>query len=224
MVVISIGAVMLPKLVSITDENEKNTLLKYSLDSIIFLSVPISILLYLLADDLVLLISGNEFMPSANVLRIVSFSVILIGLSNFFGIQMLTSMEKDKYLLFSVTLGLIVSVVFNLALSPKFSYIGTSISSISAEITVTLATFYYCKKIFSLKFPSRSMIIAILSCLLFPIVYYITNNFQLEVWIKILIIGFCCSLLYFLIQYFLFKNYILKLYLNKISSYYRLKR
>ena len=60
-------------------------------------------------------------------------------MSNFLGIQVLTTYGYEKWLFYSTCAGAIISLLINFILIPKYGAIGASIANISAEFIVMIS-------------------------------------------------------------------------------------
>ncbi len=115
-------------------------------------------------------------------------------------------MGKDKYLSYSVLIGMIISLGLNMILIPIYKEKGAAISNIIAETGVTIATIFFANKFIKLiidwKFVFKTVIYAI-PFFFIPIFIskYVTGN------ISLIIITIVLSAVYFLpIQLFVVKN------------------
>lgn len=72
-----------------TDKAAALQLIKRSALAIFLLAGSASVTLWLLADRLVLLLAGPEFLPAGAVLRWLAFLPLIIGFSNLFGVQIM---------------------------------------------------------------------------------------------------------------------------------------
>ena len=91
-------------------------------------------------------LSGNAFLAAALPMQLIMPTVILIGLSNVTGIQILVPMDGEKYVLYSEIAGAIVDVIINAVLIPKMSSGGAAIGTTIAEITVLAVQLYFMRK------------------------------------------------------------------------------
>ena len=73
-------------------------------------------------------------------------AVIIVGITNILGIQMLVPLGKEKKLFVSVLCGALINVVANFALIPFLSSVGAAISMVLAEFTILLIQIYFLKK------------------------------------------------------------------------------
>jgi len=147
-----LSIVLIPKISNYHYKGERSSISKILQDSyefVIILSLPIIFYLIGNADLIINVFAGKEFLNSADILKILSVLVLLIGLSNIFGLQILTPLGKDKYFTLSVFFGMIVSIILNVILIPRIDEYGAALSSVISETIVTLVTFYYSSKFFS---------------------------------------------------------------------------
>ena len=79
-------------------------------------------------------------------MQILMPTVLLIGLSNITGIQILTPLGEEKKVVISVLAGAILDFVLNLVLIPKMGSTGAATSTLLAEAMVVLVQARYLKK------------------------------------------------------------------------------
>lgn len=103
------------------------------------MSLPMIAGLVILAKPIILVFSGEEFLPSVIVLQILSFLLIVIPWSSFLGLQILYPIRKEKYGNYAVIIGALVNLVLNFFLIPRYAYVGVAVSVVCAETVITLA-------------------------------------------------------------------------------------
>ncbi len=205
----ALGVVLIPKLSEYFHQNRLEDfifLINKSINFVITFSFPILFLTFSLSDSIVVSFAGPSFIEAGSVLKILSVLSLLVGLSNIFGLQILTPMGKDKYLTYSVLIGMIISLLLNLFLIPVYKEKGAAISNIIAETSVTIATIFFANKFIKLiidwKFVFKTIIFSI-PFLFIPnfVSKYLSNN------VFIIFLTFVLSGIYFLsIQLFVVKN------------------
>ncbi len=111
------------------------------------------LIVVIFADQIILLVVGNEYLPSITVLRIIAALPFLIMLSNIYGIQTLLNLGFKSDFSKVIIAGAVINILLSLILVPVFFEIGTAVSVVTAELIVTLGMIYYCrdKKIYLLK-------------------------------------------------------------------------
>ncbi|MDR3694922.1 flippase [Mucilaginibacter sp.] len=206
--VVSIGAVLLPEIsASFHNKDDRyKELLATSYSFIILLAVPITFALFLLAPELIHLVSGNAFSSAIVPMQILSVLPVFIGMGNLLGVQVLISSGREREMLKSVMVGMVLSIALNIALVPKTHEVGAAIANSVTELIVSCVFYYFVKKAFGITFSIKTFFYSILSCLPFiPIIYLLRKSMHSE----ILLLGvsaISCSFVYFVIKYFFLKD------------------
>lgn len=107
--------------------------------------IPLIVGVLFLAEDIIYIIGGNDFLISANVLRILVFALAFIFYGNFFN-SILLSANLQKMLMKILTVCAVFNITLNLILIPKFSYMGAAGVSVVTEMLVVLLTAYFTAK------------------------------------------------------------------------------
>lgn len=161
MLVTSMGVVLLPR-VSYYIEAEKldeyRVLMTKVLRLITFVSFPAATGLIVLANPLMLLLSGRAFEPAVPLLQIMGLDILWISLGNFVGYQVLYSQGKEKLLLYSVVFGALCNLGLNLLLIPRWHAVGAALSTLVAETCVTGARIIFSRSYSNFKWPVWSML------------------------------------------------------------------
>jgi O-antigen/teichoic acid export membrane protein len=223
----ALGIVLIPKLsASFKESNTERikTLLNKSFSFVVILSIPIIVGIILLAPMIIKIFAGEAFSPSVMVLRIIAPTTLLIGLNNIFGVQMLAAMGKEKYLFISVLVGMVVSIGANFIFIPVFSQNGAALTTVLTELVVTLLTWYYARKYFSISFEIRQLIYGAGASILFLPLYYCLKLFIPNEIVSSIALVLLAVPLYFGVQIFILKNnYIIEIFrsINKKYNYAR---
>ena len=139
--VTSLGVVLLPRMSYYIENNEDilvKRLINKSFNFILMISIPATIGIFMLAEAIILLYAGPNYIEAIPTIRIISPIIIAIGLSNLIGIQILTSYGKEKITLVSTLIGAIINFTLNLLLIPSMQQNGAAIGTIVAESSVTI--------------------------------------------------------------------------------------
>ncbi|NLR65285.1 flippase [Chitinophaga varians] len=201
--------VMLPRLAAAFSEKrmeEARALLTNSYRYVILLSIPVGVGLLLFSSDIVLLFAGNAFQESVIVLKITSFLMFLIGLSNIFGMQVLIPIGKEKVLLKTVSIGMFLSIGLNFFLIPFLGYIGAAVTNVLTELVVTFVSGYFAFKYVRFRFSYKVVVVAIICCLPFYPIMFLFSFIQMNFAIKLVATIICCGLAYFASQLWIFRN------------------
>ncbi len=95
--VVSIGAVLLPRLSYYCGMNDRKKFLELaykSLDLLMLLAVPAAIGLSVLAEPVILTLSGRQYLDAVPVMRIINPIIVVVGMSNFIGVQIFMPLGK----------------------------------------------------------------------------------------------------------------------------------
>lgn len=137
--VTSIGAVLLPRLSYYVEkgmQGEFKRMASKALSFVAMVSLPLAVYFILFARESIGFLSGEAYQPAVEPMRIILPTVVLIGMSNILGMQVLVPTGREKEVLKSVALGGLVDLALNLALIPKLGASGASIGTLAAEWVV----------------------------------------------------------------------------------------
>ena len=143
-VVTSLGAVLLPRAsyyVEHGDMEEFRRITKKALNFVMLLAVPLSVFFILFAKEGILLLSGSEFEGSIIPMQMIMPTLLLIGITNMLGIQILVPTGREKIVLRSVIAGAVVDVIINALLIPHMQSTGAAIGTLVAEAVVLLVQY-----------------------------------------------------------------------------------
>ena len=113
--------------------------------------VPMCVGMISVTDYLVPLYLGQGFERSATLLKIFSLLIIVVGLNNAVGKQVLMPVGRQTDYNRSVIIGAFVNFGLNLILIPRFYSVGAVIASVAAETSILLAFIYYSRDYIRLK-------------------------------------------------------------------------
>ena len=217
----ALGLVLIPQLSSSYHQNDLENfkiLILKSLNFVITFSFPVIFFVFGISNELLFVFAGEQYVDAAYTLKILSVVVLLIGLSNVFGLQILTPMGKDRYLTYSVFVGTIISLILNYILIPLYQEIGAAITNIIAEFFVTVATLYFALKFikfdFDFIFIIKSLVLSIPICFFSKVWCYLNTNHLIVLSGTSLMTG-----IYFvLIQVYLIRNPIIVELKDKLTQ------
>jgi O-antigen/teichoic acid export membrane protein len=109
---------------------------------ILLIFLPISMLLFLTADKIVILLFGPEFSESAPVLQILCLFIVFSGMRQVL-VATLGSIDGQWKWLASQGGGVLFGVLLGVILIPRWSYLGAAWSLVFSEIIVFLLSFQY---------------------------------------------------------------------------------
>ncbi len=123
---------------------------KYSL-LILFLSLFLIVLTFILSKPIVVLLYGQRFENSHIILKILSFAILFIGLNGLLG-NILNGLGKFKENRNVTFFSLFVNIILNIIFIPTYGIIAAAVVTILTELLVLLGDAMYLK--IALKFKS----------------------------------------------------------------------
>ena len=219
----SLGIVLLPRL-SYNRQNNKETensfLLQKSFDFTIFLTIPAMYGLFLLASRFVPFFFGPAFDGAIVPLKILSALILIIGLNNLFGIQVLLGLNLDSKYLISVIIAAILNFCGNLILIPRYGSTGASVASVGAEIVQLVINIYIVLRFTSVRLNWRSVWPNVACSLPFIPIFYLANKYIVNDFTFLFVMCILCTLTYGTLQYLAIRHSLLRQYIDR----YILKR
>lgn len=148
-VVTALGTVLLPRVsyyVAQKDDTEFSRVTGKALNFALDMAFPIMVFFLLFAKETVYVLSGPDYEGSILPLQIIVPTVLFIGLSNLFGIEILVPLGQEKHVLYSEILGAVVNLVLNTLLIPSLYCVGAAIGTLTAEAAVLIYQYVILKK------------------------------------------------------------------------------
>ena len=147
-VITSLGPVLLPRVSYYIKQNmvdEFYRITEKALNFVFILAMPLSFYFMVFAKYGVLFLSGNEYEGAILPMQIIMPTLLLIGITNILGIQILVPLGKEKYVLYSEIAGAIVDIILNALLIPFMQASGAAIGTLIAETVVFIVQFIVLK-------------------------------------------------------------------------------
>lgn len=147
-IVTSLGTVLLPRASYYIQHglvDEFRSISRKALNFVFLFATPLMLYFIFFAKEGIFFLSGTAYTGSIVPMQIIMPTLLLIGITNILGIQILVPMGKEKVVLCSEIAGAIVDVVINMILIPKFTSIGAAIGTLVAELVVLVVQYYALK-------------------------------------------------------------------------------
>jgi len=112
----------------------------------LILAVPIGVGTTLLANRIVVLVFGSQFGPSAAALKILVWAAASIFVVGAF-YRLLESTNNQRKGTIAAGMCMILNVILNLLLIPRYSYTGASIATVATEGLSLAVGFWFCAKL-----------------------------------------------------------------------------
>lgn len=149
-IVTSLGTVLLPR-VSYYVENglwdEFYRIGSKAINFVMLIAISLCSYFMLFAEESIYFLSGEAYSGAIIPMQIIMPTLILIGLTNVMGIQMLVPMGKEKYVLYSEIAGAGVDLFLNALLIPQYAAAGAALGTLAAEAVVFGVQLYFLRDI-----------------------------------------------------------------------------
>ncbi|HDR7377660.1 MULTISPECIES: oligosaccharide flippase family protein [Bacillus cereus group] len=222
-IITSASTVMLPRIAAEFSQNNMNKIKLYSnivVKFVLFMTIPMAVGLAGIAQTFTLWFFGPGYEKVGTLIIILSPIIILIGLSNVFGMQILIPINQQNKVTMAVSMGAIISIIANVILIKYIASIGTAIATVLAEFIVTFILLFRVRDIINpIKYAKGFITYSIASAIMGITIYLLGIYLEISiVFITIVQVGIG-FLVYFIILYivkdeFLF-NVINKLFKRK---------
>lgn len=199
-----LGSVMMPRasnLIAENKEQEFNALVQKSYDFTLALATPITFGLFFCAPSIISVICGNKFDDSILPSQIISPVILMVAISNVFGMQTLYPKGKINLVTLCCGIGAVTDMLLNFLLIPKFSYIGTSIAYLSAEVATTISMYYLGKRYINICFFKMQHLSYLVGSLIMSIVLVSVQYISFSSLLTLVVQGFLGILVYFVVLY-----------------------
>lgn len=214
-----LGSVMMPRashLIAENKEAEFNRLIQKSYDFTLAIALPMTIGLIFCAPSLITALCGVKFEHSILPSQIIAPIILMVAISNVFGIQVLFPKGKINIVTLCCGIGAVADLILNLCLIPFFSYIGTSIAYLGAEVATTVSMYFIGRRYIPIIYFKKSHLTYALGCIVMAFALYGLSLLQLPT-LTILLLQGCCGVLAYFIILCICKDEMLVQILSKIK-------
>lgn len=130
------------------------------------LALPASTGLFMLAREVVLIISGPKYLQSVNSLRILCFAYIFSILAWILSDCVLIPANREKFVLRSMGSSAILNIVINLLLIPSLNENAAAFSTVLAELCMFVVNYHYAKDLVKDVFVSKTLLHTFISSII----------------------------------------------------------
>ena len=174
-VLIAATAVYMPRLSYLFEENklEFNRILKNGFELILTVSIPAWIGLIAISQPLVISFLGNDFFKATVTVSILSFMIPLKCVGDLICYQVMMCAQQEVLLMKSYFITMVVNLVNNLFLIPRFGAEGAAVASVISEILAFLFVFWFSRKYICIRLEKgvifkTVLCTGIMACVIFP--------------------------------------------------------
>lgn len=139
-------SVVMPQMSQYASDNNTKSfheLSNKSFEVLFSFCIPLATMTFLLSPIIIQIIAGDTFLEATIPMRIIMPILIIAGINQCIGVQVLMPLKKDNVLLITASLAAFVGVISNILLDAKFGAVGTAITILISELIGCLGGLYY---------------------------------------------------------------------------------
>lgn len=205
-VVTSLGNVLLPRMSYYVKNSMREKFLEMmtkALNFTFFMSMPLMIFFILTAKESILVLAGEGYLGAILSVQFLVFAVMPNALTGVLGVQVLTPLEKEKFVLYSVLIAAIFDFALNFVLIPMHGASGAAFSTMLAEFLVLAVQICYTKELLMEVRKNVVVLRYFIASIIGIIAVVILKNFEMNIFILIVLQGIVFFGSYVLSLYFL---------------------
>lgn len=220
-IIASIALVVMPQLsfwYTKKDYIEINKILRYAFGFIAILGIPCLVGMNVIAEGIVQIIAGNQYIESVKVIHILSLALACSLIGGFIGNIILIPSGREKICFFVNIVSAILNLALNVFFIPRYGYIVAAVTTVVAEfIGVSIGIFFVEKEVFierkkALLFPP------IIGSMVIFLVAFVMNLLVTEVVLRTCIVIVVSGILYIVVLFILKSEYIVN-YIAKMRKH-----
>lgn len=192
-----------------------NILLRKLTGTLVTLTLPASIGLFMLSKQIILVISGVKYIRATVSLRILTFAYIFSILAWILSDCVLIPTKNEKKVLVGMSISAICNIVLNILLIPAFSENAAAASTVLSELIMFLFNLYYSRNIVKNAFMLKDIFLTLIQSTVGCIgIFLVSSVILLEIkhlYLQI-VLDVVCSICVYIVILLIEKNkYILTL-------------
>lgn len=212
----------IPKLLSLRNDKQKlnelyNKIINYTL---IFL-IPCLVCVFFLSDEIILVLTGNEYVIGGITIKILSISAFFAVFANLMVNGVLLVNDLEKKALFASVVSAFTNVSINLVAIPLFNQNGAAITTLLSEAIMVIISYIYTKNIIKYKINRRIILVNFIELIIIGSCYYFIRSYTGVMIYRIMSVSGICLLSYIVLLHLLNVSEFITLkteLLNKIKS------
>lgn len=209
----ALGTVMLPRMsYLLKNHSEESTKTIYaSMKLALLLSCMMAAGIFLVSNDIVVVLFGYDFYKSGEIIRILSITIFASAWANVIRTQYLIPSGKDTIYVISTIGGAVVNLLLNIVLIPQYGAYGACLGTIAAEYFVMIYQTVKVRKVLEIKrYFNLAWKDLVISCGIILFSYEVGNFFS-DIYVRLLVNIFIAIVLFGTINY----KYIVHEFLGK---------
>lgn len=205
----SYTAVVMPRMSEYSASSDKKSfdaMVDKSFKALLSYSIPMAIIATLIAPFLVQLIAGEGYEPATTAMRIVMPILIIAGVNQINGIQILMPLHKDNVLLITASIAALVGIVSNIMLDRQFGANGAAITILLSESAGCIGGLFYTLRNKLIRIPYKVFTQYTVTSIPYFIIYYIVRFMVADYYVSYILMILIMFIYFINQQIFICKN------------------
>lgn len=199
----ALGTVMLPRMSYLLKNHsvESTKAIYASMKLALLLSCMMAAGIFLVSNDIVVVLFGYDFYKSGEIIRILSITILASAWANVIRTQYLIPSGKDTIYVISTIGGAVVNLLLNIVLIPQYGAYGACLGTIAAEYFVMIYQTVKVRKVLEIKrYFNLAWKDLVISCGIILFSYEVGNFFS-DIYVRLLVNIFIAIVLFGIINY-----------------------
>lgn len=197
---LSVNSVIQARVIPILEYESKNVADQYlskALNALLALGIPCMVGIFFMSDDIILFLSGSDYMAAESSLKILSLSMILAVISTFYSSCILVPKKYEKSVLWYTIIAAVINFIVNMISIPKWGHNAAAMTTMLAEGICLLLQIRKANKEFKYSGYGKNIVAILLGCFWIVVVLVIVNKWKVPFVINIFLKLLLSAVLYF---------------------------
>ena len=107
-----------------------------------FFSLPATFGLFFLCKPLIIIFTGEKYLPATTTMMVMTFSIIATSTNSYFNNLILTPQHKERYLLYAQIIATVMNFSLNFILIPIYGFFGAAIATLAVEFVFPIVKLF----------------------------------------------------------------------------------
>jgi O-antigen/teichoic acid export membrane protein len=226
-IVTSLGTVLLPRASYYVEQNkmdEFRKITKKALNFVFLLATPLTIYFMIFAKQGIYFLSGSAYTGAIVPMQVIMPTLVLIGITNILGIQILVPTGREKFVLYSEIIGAVVDLILNAILIPIMQSTGAAIGTLAAEFAVLVVQYIALRKEIKPAFAAIKYYKIIIAIILAIAASLWVNLLQFGSFVTLAISAVCFFAVYGVILIIMKENLVVEIFRQMIDKVVRRRK
>lgn len=154
------------------DRKKLEELVYFGGQIIAFCSIPVTVIIEMLAPDIMRVLFGAEFISASTALRLLSLLIIVKSFGDLFCYQLIMATESESKRLPAAAIATVVNIILNAIMIPMWQENGAAVASVISEIIVNGYQLIYLRRIISIPFSWKAIFQGIIASAVMGVIIF----------------------------------------------------